>query len=167
MSSLHVNNRVLRYRGISYQISQIASKSVVHIERLKDIKYTSLQPLKFLLPATAVCGLLGYELAGRDVEAGVYLLVAAVIMGLIVALLLKFRFDQFRMEKYQKLYGLYLHMSNGDKPIFISSSLAAIEDVDDAVDRAMNSSEGVSVKFDNVNIDISDSENVNIGSVVS
>lgn len=76
------------------------------------------------------------------------------------------RNKQNKRDKFVQLYGLSLWLSNGDDPIFISHDRKAIEGIDKAVTEAMNGIEGVSISLDNVNVEILNSDNVNIGGVL-
>lgn len=167
MSTLSVDNRILKYKGISYQISQITSMKVVTI-KLKNRKKASLQPLKKSIPISII----GIFIAFAAVQAesgGVALVAFLIAMGsayysysVIVE-----KIQEMKGDKYSNLYGLSLRLSNGDDPIYTSTNRKLIFNIRDAVSDSMNGSGGaVSVNFDNVNIEITDAENVEIGNVV-
>jgi len=71
-------------------------------------------------------------------------------------------------NKYRSIYGLSLRMSNGDDPIYTTTDKDLIFRVRNAVTESINNTGGrTSVNFDNVNIEITDSEKVEIGNIVN
>lgn len=65
------------------------------------------------------------------------------------------------------MYGLSLRMSNRDDPLFVSNDKNVLLKVQNAIFAAMNGeNENLSVKFDNVTIEIMNSENIEIGNIL-
>lgn len=123
MSDLSVNNKVLQYKGTSYQISQISTISVVEL-RIKNMNKTSLKSLKYTIPLGLI-GIVGgmYIINNSYYDSSKNFGLAVFIIGLIFAI---YAFSIIRKKikesknKYHSWYGIYLKMSNGDDPIFSS-----------------------------------------------
>lgn len=68
-------------------------------------------------------------------------------------------------NKFFQAYGLSFKMANGENPVFISSNKNLLFKIKDGINNAINQ-ENASINFGNVNIDVSNSSDVNIGSIV-
>ena len=73
---LSVENKILNYKGISYQISQITSMKIVEI-KIKNKNVISLSPLRSSLPVAIIGILLGFFIIKED----------AIGVGLVILLL--------------------------------------------------------------------------------
>ena len=166
MSGLRVENRLLKYKGITYQISQISSIKIVEVKK-KIRKSVSLEPLKLWIPAIIVFGFLGWKLLENDNYLGILSGLISIFFCYPVYDLLKKKKREADLPEFYTLYGLSIRMANGDDPIFISNNRNVMFKVRRAIYTAMNNPhKNVSVKFDNVNIEISDSDKVEIGNVI-
>jgi hypothetical protein len=186
MSILSVDNKILRYKGISYQILQITSMKVVEI-KVKNRRLVSLKPLKILLPILVIgfslalialldiniMGvnqkvLLGFNIKGIEMkEFGLIMLMAGGISGVFSYIKIISKIREIKKDKYRILYGLSLRMSNGDDPLYRTSDKKLIFEIQDAITYSMNNSgESKTVSFDNANIEIIDAGSVEIGNIV-
>jgi hypothetical protein len=165
MAHLSVNSRILKYKDTSYQISQMTSVMPVTIKRKKKIAYVDLAFLKFFVPAGLFSVLFGIAIFSNSFIWGVSITLAGILSLRYCYQQWQARRAQDSLETHYLMHGISLRMSNADKQFFVSSDKSLIMEVHDAIIEAMNGVEGVSITFENANIEISDSENVTIGSV--
>jgi len=166
MAKLSVNQRVFKYKQTTYQISQITSVKPFTEERAKNIEYISLDELQTLIPISIVSALVGcWSFYNFKFIFG---FIAFGISGFILRYCYKqyiAREAQNSLEKFTYMYGISMRISNGDKPRFVSSNKAIIDQTHQAILDAMDGHSNVNVSFENANIEIIDSENVNLGNI--
>lgn len=167
MSILRVENKILKYKGISYQISQISSIKIVEIRR-NNRKNISLKPLKGYFILLFFCSFLSAILIANDsIYSLISILVACIILFLICKLLLQSIKERFK-KQHKILKGLSLRMANGDEPLFLAEDKKLLFNVRDAIYNSINNTPGnSSVTFENVNIEVTDSDKVEIGNIIS
>jgi hypothetical protein len=155
------------YKGITYQISQISSIKIVKITK-KNRKDISLKPLKQLIPLALVLLLICLGLFdSRNYLYGFLVGIGTIVVLYFIFRILRDQILELTKNKYIRLSGLSLRMSNGDDPVFISDDRDLLFRVRDALYDAMNDITGnTSISFDNVNIDLTHAENVEIGNVI-
>jgi len=169
MSSLSVKNSVLRYKGISYQISQITSIKVVEIKNKNNFSF---QFLKYTSVPFFISSGLSWIIFSMDYLYGLNLSeyrYYGVILSIVALLLLIFSVKKIIFiikNKFNYMYGLSLRISNGDDPIFMTSNKDLLFSIESAIHDSMDSKGGESVIFDNVNIEIKDAGNVEVGNIV-
>jgi len=164
MANLSVNNKVLRYKSTSYQISQIASaKPLPEKKTPRKIEPVSLGSIKFVVPISVVLGLLGFIFFMAENIYGLFLILLCVCCVIYCAMVLTDYYRAKNSDPYNYMYGISLRMSNGDDPVFYSSNKKMIFQVQNAIISAMNGDENVAISFDNANINISNSSDFDIG----
>ncbi len=176
MARIQISNRVINHKHTIYQISQIVSIKKIEIKRERVIHLAHLKPKNSVLPwivfvLIVVC--FSSFVMEEYMVCGLSFL--SVIVSACVLFILnrnmeeynkKIEFDNEEKEKlrYFNDYGLSLRMSNGDKPLFMSSE-SIVTGMHKALTDAINEEQNISVSFEGVNIEINDSENINIGGV--
>ena len=166
MSVLKVENKVLKYKGITYQISQISSIKIVEIRKINR-KNVSLEPLKQLVPAFIFLVWVSFSLLQNGIYYGLLACVGAIVILSLIFRILKRKLTELSKQKYLLLSGLSMRMSNGDDPLFISNDKNLLFKVKDALYDSMNNNQvNTSISFDNVNIEVTDSEKVEIGNII-
>jgi len=123
MANLSVNNKVLRYKSTSYQISQITSaKPLPEKKTPRKIEPVSLQSLKYLIPIGIMAGVIGFLLLKAEIMYGMLLFLLAVGCLIYSMMLLTEQTKAKNADPYNYMYGISLRMSNGDDPVFYSSN---------------------------------------------
>ena len=166
MSVLRVENKILKYKGISYQISQISSIKIVEIRR-NNRRNISLKPLKAYFLLLFFCGFLSAILiANNSIYSLISILVACAMLFLVCKLLAQSIKERFK-KQHKILKGLSLRMANGDEPLFLTEDKRLLFNVRDAIYNSINNTPGnSSVTFENVNIEVTDSNQVEIGNII-
>ena len=164
MANLSVNNKVLRYKSTSYQISQITSaKPLPEKKTPRKIEQISLNPLKPALTICFVFAAIGLILLSAGTAFGLLAILVSIVCILYSYNLYSNHIEAKNADPYNYMYGISLRMSNGDDPVFYSSNKTTIYGVLKAIESAMNGDENVSISFDNANINISNSNDFDIG----
>lgn len=166
MSVLKVENKILKYKGVSYQISQISSLKIVEIKRKNRI-HVSLKPLgQLALAFIFFVGLL-LALVSNGNYYGLLSGMVAIVVFYFMFRIVKRKLVEMSKPEYLKLSGLSMRMSNGDDPLFVSHDKELLLEIREALYDAMNNNQAnTSISFDNVNIEVTDSEKVEIGNVI-
>lgn len=157
---LTVNNKVFKYKDTYYQITQIASIKVVTVKKTNKILVTSLLPLFFVIPLIILCLFFGISADTQDMR--ILFFIGAIGLT-IYGFLLKFKhYQDNKQDKYNITYGLSLRMSGGDSPIFMTPKKELVYEIRNGIVDAMNEVAGVNITMQDVNIDVRDSENVEL-----
>ncbi len=165
MAHLSVNSRILKYKKTSYQISQMTSIKPGRVTRKKHIEYVSVEHLPLVMLVGAVLAFIGLAALSDGEVSGFLFLVFGGAALFYCYKIWRTRREQNKIDPRYVMYGLSVRMSNGDKEFFLSSDEPLIDKIHNAIVEAMNGVEGVSISFENANIEISDSDNIQIGNL--
>ena len=168
MSELRVNNNMIDYKGTTYNILQINKIQVVEIKGKKSVSFKF---LKFTLPFSAILMGVSYFVFANDYLLDINLYeyrnyaISAGLLGLIILFFSLKKVFSLIKNKIYYMYGLSFKMANGENPVFMSRDKDLLFKIRDGIYKAINK-ESSSINFGNVNIDIADSSNVEIGNIV-
>jgi len=170
MAKLSVNDQIFKYKDTTYQIGQIVSVRKYEIK----LKPQTIDPEKRLIPAklfgfaslllVTMCALIYFEITSELDEYFLYF-----IAGLIFSFLMFIRNSAARHPTIlqRSMHKFEIMLPNGRKEVFESSNKNTIDKITDAIDQAINKKGGVSLQMTDVNVQISNSDNLVFGSSIN
>jgi len=165
MTALSVIDGVLRYKETSYQISQMTSAKPVTVRRERKINYVSLKPVLPLLGVVLIMFLIGLATKDKQEDAAFVLFAASAGLLFYCYKRVTKRLSQNKENTHTTMFGISLYLANGDSELFISSKKETIMEVYQGIHEAMKGKTGNLVDLKHSQIQITDANNVTIGSI--
>lgn len=170
-NNLEVNNNIFRYKDTRYQVTHISAVRMME-RKIRNKNFGkqnySVKPALQLFAAAAFFAFISY-IAYNVVDNG-WVKFGLIAITVVLGMQGMTKFEEYKKEKkksateYYMMYALSIMLFGGSLKYFWSSNQETINKIHNALTKAMNR-ENVSVKLENVNIQITDAENVDIANI--
>ena len=176
MAKLQVTNNIFRYKDTGYNIAHISAIRLIQRnltnKKIEIPSKISFEPVFKYFIFTLLGGFMSF-ISMKENNGSIFLI--SIIISIVLAIITRVKYIAYveRKNKIQAIknrnnssimYGIRITFSNGTEKDFESTNEQTIIKINDAIRQAMNK-ENVSISLDNVNIEIHDSNNVDIAKI--